>query len=341
LKNKQSRHVSFRAVGKCNNDFKCQQGEDCISCPHDCNGKRKGFCCVGGACSNVKCTAGRWECIKKSPTRKPKQYPTRNPRASPNYQPTIERTISPTNQPIVSLTFQPTSIPSHSPTIQPTSIPSYSPTFQPTSTPSHSPTFQPTSIPSHSPTFQPTSIPSHSPTFQPTSIPSHSPTFQPTSIPSHSPTFHPTIFPSKNPTLYPTITTIPQDYKCPVESSFEDKRIVCDFIGISDILDCFKTESLYFNEDRGPIPTQIGLLSNVDSLGIYVNNQPSVTAASLPNSIGCLTKLTYLSIIKLGLRGALSSTMASVTKLHYSQQVGRYNSIHIGIAYNVAIFESR
>jgi secreted trypsin-like serine protease len=56
--------VPSPTTGTCNHDLKCQRGEDCVSCPRDCNGKFKGFCCVGGFCANTKCNSGRWICTK-------------------------------------------------------------------------------------------------------------------------------------------------------------------------------------------------------------------------------------------------------------------------------------
>ena len=46
----------------CNFNSTCKMGEDCNSCPFDCNSRKSNFCCVGDHCDNVKCNINRWHC---------------------------------------------------------------------------------------------------------------------------------------------------------------------------------------------------------------------------------------------------------------------------------------
>jgi hypothetical protein len=47
---------------KCNFNRRCDLGEDCTTCPSDCNGKRNVYCCVGGKkCRKNECNhSGRF-----------------------------------------------------------------------------------------------------------------------------------------------------------------------------------------------------------------------------------------------------------------------------------------
>jgi hypothetical protein len=55
----------------CNDDFVCDVGEDCNTCPNDCRGAPKRinnpYCCEGGICSSTKCNLNGWFCLEDSP----------------------------------------------------------------------------------------------------------------------------------------------------------------------------------------------------------------------------------------------------------------------------------
>ena len=62
LQTKSTEKPMATSHSNCNFNSICELGEDCNSCPHDCNGKESHFCCAGGSCDNVKCNIHGWHC---------------------------------------------------------------------------------------------------------------------------------------------------------------------------------------------------------------------------------------------------------------------------------------
>jgi hypothetical protein len=123
--------------------------------------------------------------------------------------------------------------------------------------------------------------------------------------------------PTTRPTRKPTRKTLPPTHKgtlspqCPTDPPTADKLIACQFVGIPNLETCFNFGILN-TFPSGRIPTQLGLLTNLISIG-FINN----VRGTLPSTIGCLTKLTYLRLWKNQLNGTIPSSIGSLTKLKY------------------------
>ena len=62
LQTKSTEKTIATSHSNCNFNSICELGEDCNSCPFDCNGKESHFCCAGDSCDNIKCNINGWHC---------------------------------------------------------------------------------------------------------------------------------------------------------------------------------------------------------------------------------------------------------------------------------------
>jgi hypothetical protein len=57
--------VPIKSTSKCNFNKKCEAGENCNSCPCDCNSQRNVYCCIGGKlCNKNQCNHSGRSCGK-------------------------------------------------------------------------------------------------------------------------------------------------------------------------------------------------------------------------------------------------------------------------------------
>jgi Leucine-rich repeat (LRR) protein len=104
-------------------------------------------------------------------------------------------------------------------------------------------------------------------------------------------------------------------FQCSSSPSDADKIIACNYVKIPDLEKCFTTKELEVYHFDVPIPAQIGVLTNLNSLSIW--NSGGGGGGPIPSSIGCLTKLTYLNFSPSDLKGTIPSSIGLLTELVY------------------------
>jgi len=184
-----------------------------------------------------------------------------------------------------------------------TSPSSWAPTIQPD--PSGTLTIPPTSLPTQSPSLasapDPTLAPSKFPTLSvhPTV---RGATSSPTYGPSHEPSLFPTPPPSGTSTSSPTLGTVP-----PSELS---SIVACLWPNLAQCGETFTSNNLEEGL-QGPIPTTIGLWSQLTDLSLSANT----LSGTIPSEIGMLVNLRSLSVFGNNLHGTIPTEIGRLTQL--------------------------
>ncbi|CAJ1911514.1 unnamed protein product [Cylindrotheca closterium] len=270
----------------------------------------------------------------------PTPPPTPGPSLPPTPSPTPGPSLPPTPSPTPGPSLPPTPSPTPGPTLPPTPSPTPGPSRPPTPSPTPGPSLPPTPSPTPGPTLPPTPPPTPAtpnPTQNPTSNPTPGITSSPTSkweriLAGHEP-YHPQAYNwvSTIDTWEPDPAASNTDEQCLeryaltvmyysfLDTAYWASRWLqpthhCNWSGGG--LNCGSSNTVnmmnFHDYDvTGPIPTELGILTNLASLDLWVNS----LEGTIPRSIGSLTQLTYLDLAENSLNGPIPSEIFALTRL--------------------------